>query len=178
MNRLCSSNSRSKGAECDTASALRWYRNRYLCNLPSVDMVVADLYFRTAIHHGRAWLVEVCLQLGMIVSVSVKACEFFTSARCCSLMLLYVYTQRRLADVTIFKLPVRHPAHIVSHRYRPSDSACRTSCSQGPSPHAGRASLNHQKEVCVSGQTRQASLIRKPVCSYYTTEGEFAIRLK
>ena len=79
--RLCSSNPRCKGAECDTAPALRWYRNRCLRNVLSVEMVVADLCFKTAIFHGKAWPVEVHSRFGMIIDVSKKACEFSSSAR-------------------------------------------------------------------------------------------------
>lgn len=178
-NRLCSSNSRCKGAQCDTTSALRWYRNRCLCNLPSVDMVVADLYFKTAIHHGKAWPGEVCLQLGMIVGVSMKACEFFTNARRCCCRYCCMYTpndssQALLFSSFLYDIPptlyrigtVLVTPHVVHH------------AAKAPSPYAGRASLNHRREVCVFGQTRRASVIRKLVCSYHPTGGEFAIRLK
>lgn len=149
-------------------------------------MVVADLCFKTTILHGKACPVtpvEIYLQSGMNVAVSSKAFVLLLRATVRPVVDAACECTHSLplADDAIFKLPVRHPTYIVSHRYRLSDSACCTPCSQGPAPSCRASVTQPPEEVCVSGRARRASVIRKLVCSNSTTEGEFAksvMRLK
>lgn len=87
-----------------------------------------------------------------------------------------------LAETAILSL-LCNPTHIVSHRYRSSDSACCTSCSQAPASMQGeRHSTTGQRSVCLDEPVERPCHITMEACSRFSTAGgafaQSAIRLK